>query len=104
MGGYSPKVLETFMKTNIRIPTVQFGYLDFQFEGTPEEAITEHNRILALYNGGFGLEPKEWNKALDLYLEKGEGETEVYMQMSAEQQRVMQEIKKAFARINYKNK
>lgn len=88
------------MKILLRIPTVQYGYMDVEFEGTPEEAIQEHNRILALYNGGFGLETKEFNKALDTYLRDGTGETEVYLQMSTDQQRVFQEIKKSFKRIN----
>lgn len=91
------------MKILLRIPTVQYGYMDVEFEGTPEEAITEHNRIISLYNGGFGLDQKEWNKALDRYLANGDGEADVYMQMSTEQQRVIQEIKKSFKRINYKN-
>lgn len=91
------------MKTKIRIPTVEFGYLEFVFQGTPEEAIEEHNRILKLYNGGFGLEPKEFNQALDRYLTDGTGETDTYLRMSKEQQAVFQEIKKALKRIKYKN-
>lgn len=92
------------MKSIIRIPTTQYGYIETEFEGTVEETIAEHNRILLLYNGGFGLEPKEFNKALDRYLNEGTGETEVYLKMSKEQQMVFQEIKKSIKRTEAKNK
>lgn len=87
----------------IRIPTVQYGYMEFPFSGTPEEVITEHNRILQLYNGGFGLEPKEWNKWLDKYLTDKTGDADIYAQMSSQQQNVIQEIKRAIKRLEYKN-
>jgi hypothetical protein len=92
------------MKTEIRIPTLQYGYLNFEFEGTPEEAIAEHNRINILYNGGFGLSVEEFNAALDKYLTDGSGETEVYMQMSKEQQTVFQCVKRSLKRIADKQK
>lgn len=91
------------MKIEIVVPTVQFGKLTYMFEGTVEEAIAEHNKTLLLYNGGFGLEPKEYNKALDRYLTDGTGETETYLKMNKEQQQVFQEIKKSMARIKRKN-
>lgn len=90
------------MKTVIRIPTTQYGYLEFDFDGTPQDAIAEHNRILLMYNGGFGLEPKEFNEALDKYLTDGTGVLEQYLKMSKEQQAVFQEIKKAFKRLDAK--
>jgi hypothetical protein len=91
------------MKSIIRIPTTQYGYIETEFEGTAEQAIEEHNRILLLYNGGFGLETKEFNAALDRYLSDGTGETEVYLKMSKEQRAVFQEIKKSLKRIEAKN-
>lgn len=88
------------MKILLRIPTVQYGYMDVEFEGTPEEAIEEHNRIIRLYNGGFGLDKKEWNKLLDTYL-KGEGMDSNLMEKLDERQSWwIHEFDKASARIN----
>lgn len=36
------------MTHEIRIPTTQYGYINFQFEGTADEAIVEHNRLLKI--------------------------------------------------------
>lgn len=39
------------MKYTLRIPTIQFGYIEAHLgTGTPEEAIEEHNRLIELYN------------------------------------------------------
>lgn len=86
----------------LRIPLSQFAFFESEFVGTPEEAVEEHNRILQLYNGGFGLETKEWNSALDEMLNTGslKNGTELYAQMSKDQQLVLQEIKKSFKRLN----
>lgn len=91
------------MKTQIRIPTVQYGYLEFPFEGTPEEAIAEHNRTLKLYSGGGGLSDKEFNIWLDKYLMSQEGDGEQYMKMNPAQMEVIQTLKRAFKRIAYKH-
>lgn len=95
--------LKKYDLTTIRIPTIEYGYIEFPFQGTPEEAIAEHNRIINLYNGGFGLEPKEFNKALDEILKTGKltNGADLYPKMSKEQQNVLQELKKALKRITY---
>ena len=49
-----------------------------------------------------GLSSKDWNAFLDKYLETGKGETEIYFQMSDEQKRVIQEVKRSLKRISYK--
>jgi hypothetical protein len=92
------------MKQNytLRIPTVQYGYIETIFEGTAEEAFEEHNRLLNLHNGGFGISTDEFNKALDRYLVDGTGDVNQYSQMSKEQQTVFQEIKKSMKRIKNK--
>jgi hypothetical protein len=84
----------------LRIPTVQFGYIETQFEGTAEEAFEEHNRLINLHNGGFGLSRDEFNDCLDEYLSENTGSTEMYLKMSKEQQTIIQEIKKALKRLN----
>lgn len=89
-------------KYTLHVPTINFGYIQTEFDGTAEDAIEEHNRILNLYNGGFGLSRDLFNNCLDEYLNHGTGNTESYTQMSKEQQMVIQEIKKSFARIKSK--
>ena len=90
--------------TIIRIPTVQFGYLEFQYDSLfPAEAIEEHNRILNLYNGGFGLKPLEFNKVYDQLLNTGELDGDpgiIATEMDAGQQRSINDLKKALKRIN----
>ena len=84
----------------IRIPTTQYGFLEFEFEGTPEQAVEEHNRILLLYNGGFGLEHKDWNAVVDRMLSKGDIESsDTWAALSKEQMWFINEIKKAFKRL-----
>ena len=92
------------MKYTLRIPTVQYGYIETVFEGTAEEAFEEHNRLINLQNGGFGLEVSEFNKALDRYLVEGSGDVNQYTSMSKEQQMVFQEIKKSLKRKGYLKK
>ena len=90
------------MKTEIRIPTTQYGYITLEFEGTAEEAIAEHNRVLSLYAGGAGLPDKEYNAFIDRQLMGEPNEMEVYASMSLEQQSHVQIIKRALNRIKYK--
>ena len=94
------------MKTTIRVPTDQYAFIEQEFdrELTAEEAVAEYKKLQQTFIGGFGLETKDWNRALDLYLNKGEGNTEEYQQMSKEQQGVIQELKKAFKRLEAKTK
>lgn len=91
------------MKTIIRIPTVQFGYLEFESDCTPEEAIFEHNRLIKLYNtSNEGLPHLEWNHALDGYLATNQMPSEVYEGLNDTQKGVIQEIKKSVKRITPK--
>ncbi len=86
----------------IRVPLDPYAYIEYQIEGTVEDAVAEYKRAIEAYkaNGeGFGLETKDFNSALDKYLKDGTGETEVYMQMNDKQKYVFQEIKKSLKRI-----
>ena len=92
------------MTYTLRIPsTVQYAYIETEFKGSAEEAIAEHDRLNKLMLGGFGLEPKEWNKALDTYLQDGSMNPDVHEQMSKEQKWLIHEIDKSISRQNYKN-
>lgn len=91
------------MKSTIRLATDEYCYIEFPFEGTPEETLAEYTRIRSIQKGGFGISVKEFNDALDLYLTKNTGNLELYSQMSKEQQSVFQEIKKSMKRIESRN-
>ena len=88
------------MKVHVEIG--QYEFVEVEAE-TPEQAKELYNEIKQEFKGGEGLDKKEWNKALDLYLEKGTGDVETYQQMSEEQKAIFQEIKRSLKRINYKN-
>lgn len=90
------------MKYTLRIPTVQYGYIETEFEGTAEDALREHDRLIALHNGGFGIPVDDFNYALDKYLVEGTGDVNQYEEMSKEQQTVFQHIKCAMKRIKSK--
>lgn len=96
------------MKYIIRIPTLQYAYLETEFEGTAEEAINEHEKILFLYNNRKpyeeqGLAPKDWNKLLDRYLTENSIDMEEYSKLSNRQQLLINEIKKSLLRIANKS-
>jgi hypothetical protein len=91
------------MTNTLRIPTNdQYGFIEVQFEGTPDEAYEEYRRLVALVKGGGGLERKEFIAILDEYLttKKLSGDPGVLSQMNDDQQLVIQEIKKSYARAN----
>ncbi len=92
-------------KYTIQIPTVQFGLISVEIEGTQEDAISEHNTLLAKYRGETatpGLPIKDWNAWLDKYLTDGTGNADSYGYMNTAQQTTIQEIKKAMKRIKSK--
>jgi len=85
------------MIAKFHIPTEQYGFVEVEEEvDTTEQAISRYNELA----GGEGLERKEFNEALDRYLNKGDGVTEIYLKMNRKQQDLFQELKKAFKRIN----
>lgn len=83
----------------IRIPTTQYGFLELDFEGTSEDAIAEHNRVIKMFKGGNGIEPKAFDEFLDKYLSDNTGNLETYQSMDSEQQAVIQTIKRSLKRI-----
>jgi hypothetical protein len=87
----------------IRLATDEYCYIEFDFEGSAEEALEEYSRIRNLKNGGFGVTTKEFNDAVDLYLTKNTGNLELYNKMSKEQQEWFQTTKKAMKRLEAHN-
>ena len=94
------------MKVIYHIPTEQFGFVEFQRSLRETEIIPSYEDMKAsvVDKVGTGLEPAEWCKVMDKYINVGTMEAHEYERMSSEQQRVIQEIKKCFKRINRHNK
>ncbi len=94
------------MNVTLRIPTQdQYAFVEVVFEDkkvSPETVKEEYDKYIQAFKVNGGLPPKEWNAALDRYLNDATGETATYLAMSPEQQRVIQEIKRAFKRLDAK--
>ena len=88
---------------HIRVPAEQFAYLETDFEGTAEEAVTLYQHITFLVKGtAGGLPEEEWRAILDDLLEDQSinGDPGSVELMSPAQRYVVNEIKKSFKRIN----
>ena len=62
-----------------------------------------HDEIIKEIKVGDGLSVKEWRQALDRYLTEKTLTADEYTFMNREQRNIIQEIKKAYARIARKN-
>lgn len=87
------------------VPTEQYGFISVELEGTADEAVIAYRELSRAYQGGAGVPTGEWNALLDELLSKGSiaGDPGVVTQMTPEQNRVFQEIKKSMARIKRLN-
>ena len=93
------------MKITYRIPAREmYGFIEIETEvETVEQALEGYKGAMAQYNSsGIGLDPKEWNRALDGYLTLQSMPSDVYERMNDTQKSIMQEIKRAFARLKPK--
>lgn len=96
------------MKYTVHVPTTQFGFIEAEasVDSDEIESIIElHNMLFKAYSGekaGLGLPPRDWCMWLDNYLITNTGNADQYNQMSSEQQRVIQEIKKSVKRLKTK--
>jgi len=91
-------------KVKLHIPTEQYGYVEFEVELEPEDAIAHYNEIVRAARAGDGLEKKEFDAFIDRYLEGEDNHIEQYEKMNAEQKTIVQCIKRSLARIDYKHK
>lgn len=94
------------MKVKIHVPTIEYGFIEAEYDDiSAEDAVSHHNDLLNAYKGNFGLSRDDFNRTLDEFLNTGtvvDG-VNIYQQMSKEQQSVFQEIKKSLKRIQAKN-
>ena len=99
------------MKITYHVPTEQFGFVEVEMDGADN---IPYNDVKSLYGlpvasseaVGSGLEVKVFNASLDEYLTSNtlKDGANLYQQMSPDQQRVFQEMKKSMKRIEAKNK
>lgn len=94
------------MKIIYRIPAEQYAFVeiqkDYQTDPTVEEVQETYKNLTNAFKVQVGLPTKDFNACLDRYLNDGTGETEKYLAMSPAQQAIIQELKKAFKRIESK--
>ena len=83
---------------------VDYSNIEFEFEGTAEQAIEEYYRLFNLFRGKKGVETKEFNDLIDEYLTTKEisNGADRYVALGTEklfsQQDVVQIIKRSHAR------
>ena len=91
----------------VHVPTEQYGYVSYEAEGTPEEAVQMYHDVKKEYGGGMGLPSREFCSFMDFYVSTGtmpEDGVVKWEGMSNEQRLIIHEIKKCFSRINKSNK
>ncbi len=102
------------MKISFHIQPSQFEYIGFEYEQTEglsneaiKLAISDYRRSKEALNPASevvtALSPKDWNTALDSYINGNPMDSNTYYAMSPDQQKVIQELKKCFKRIKSRN-
>lgn len=87
----------------IHIPTEQYGFIEVDVEDVQEaKTISDEVKSEFTDNCRTGLGKKEWNNAIDTYLTNQTLVADEYAQMNKFQIDVIQEIKRSFNRITYK--
>lgn len=91
-------------KAHIRIPTVQYGYVEVTLEDTPEGIFEANRNLLVLYGPKSGIDKKEMNTVIDKMLlgQSVEGGIELYERMSDDQKFATQTLKRGLDRIKSK--
>lgn len=93
--------MENKLPLKIRIPTEQYAFVEVDVEINSLSEIKEkYDEVKSLFELKTGLPDQEWRESLDGYLLDCSMTSEVYYKMSDIQQKVIQELKKAFKRIN----
>lgn len=92
------------MKTTFRIPTTDYAYIEVveDKEYTPKAIVERFRELQRAYNGGFGLEAKEWNKLLDNYLLEKGMPSDKFVELDVQQAWMIHELDKAKSRISNK--
>lgn len=93
------------MKAKIRVATDMYEFIELEVDGTSEQLWDTYKELKAYTKEVKGLSDKEFNAALDEYLNTNsiKNGTEIYAQMNPQQQSIIQAIKRSIKRIEIKN-
>lgn len=90
------------MKYTGQIKTGEYEFLNFEMEGDAHEAVAAYRELRNAYDGGPGLNHKDWCRFVDVYVSTGkppEDGMSLWQDMGHEQRVVVNELKKAFKRL-----
>lgn len=88
-------------KAKIRIPLDQFAFIEIEAKEDLENIKEIYDFSKRICQNHEGLGDKEWRNVLDKYLITNTMESNEYEQLSPRQKDIIQELKRAFKRINY---
>lgn len=94
------------MKAIVHVPTEQYGFVSAEFDTDNAEKIKEaYDAISYAFKPQpiNSLDKKDWNTFIERVLLGESNHIETWEKCSPEQQKILQEIKKALARIEAKN-
>jgi hypothetical protein len=94
------------MKVTYRLPQEQYAYVEvtdeISIETEASEIKAKYEQLKSAFSENPGIERKVFNAFLDSQLMEGNNDVEVYLAMNERQQLVIQEVKKAMARLKAK--
>lgn len=94
-------------KYEIHLPTEQYGFILKHYEGDDEGVVQEYRSLQTEWGAKTedGIPTKEFNAFVDSYLSGNlNGLNETYQRMNAQQQDVVQIIKRSLARLKGREK
>lgn len=84
----------------IRVPTSeQYAYIELTHTGTLPSFMEAYNAATMMVKVGAGLENKEWNEALDKYMDGKGMAPDIHEKMNKAQQWMIHEIDKSKGRL-----
>ena len=95
------------MMHHLRVPTQEpYAYLETDFEGSAEDAVTLYREITQMIQYGDGMEEKQFNEIIDLMIGRepiqlDPGELD---KMNKAQRYLFDGVRKSIGRIKYKNR
>ena len=85
------------MKATLHFPTQEYGFAEVEVEvETPQEAVQVYKDAIEVGNG---LDHSEWNETLDFMLNENQCNPDTIQRMSEKQKWMINELKKAYKRL-----
>lgn len=96
------------MKYLAHIPTEQYGFIEFEMEGSTDEAVQQYEDVKKAINkeAGPGLGQREWCRFMDVYVSTGsppEDGMSLWQDMDMQQRITVNEVKKTMKRLTSRN-